>query len=584
MPRYSLKKRQTMIAAARELLAGGHSLHAACKQIGCAQSAMSKWLNPPGDKRPRKTGRPRKLRLTPEESRKLQGLMLQYQSIPVAVEEFLACDGATPEARRVLGDAVNRARGKGARACWPVALREILSIPEVIAALYRGRKHARAFEPKARRDGSIEMEDGSRVQWAPGWIYESDDESMNEPYRFYDPGLGRETTGRQGLYTLDAASTCHLQADLCGRSHDVYRVEDIADHMLNVVRTHGLPVLWRLERGSWESNFVKGIEIKGRKERWGSLGDLFHISTKFESTGKPNIERSFKEQQKRTAHASTSIGSERGEFEQATRLRRAADKGNVEALRYFWTMAEAADHVAETLRRENQRPRRYPKLENLFTTPDALFSARVQRRDLLPEHEWYFLPVKTKATIRNGVIECKVQHYEKSFRFLTYGVEGFPVFCERHPVLIAFHPARPHEGCHVFNAAEGIKARGYAWGEKIGLADYFPDVPEEVLHGKGDFGQLQKAKAHLRAEYRTIVPSGTGPGTLKSLARDGLGNALVVQSGGPVPQASGSAPDPVRLPPAPVREIIPATNSRPLPPGVTRAQEIARLQAALEEA
>jgi hypothetical protein len=46
-----------------------------------------------------------------------------------------------------------------------------------------------------------------------------------------------------------------------------------------------------------------------------------------------------------------------------------------------------------------------------------------------------------------------------------------------------------------------------------------------------------------------------------------------------VPQADG-----VVLPPKPAREIVPAVSSRPLPAGVTRAEEIARLRARLEEA
>ena len=112
----------------------------------------------------------------------------------------------------------------------------------------------------------------------------------------------------------------------------------------------------------------------------------------------------------------------------------------------------------------------------------------------------------------------------------------------------------------------------------MGVAEHFRDVSEEVIGGDGgDFSQISKGKAHIRSVHRGIVPAGTGPGTLKSTARDGLGNALTIQTGGVAPQADG-----VVLPAKAKRQVaLPSVSSRHSP--VDKAAEIQRLQAALME-
>jgi hypothetical protein len=544
-----------------------------------AHSCLAKWLNPPPPSGKR-AGRPRILELAEDEIRVFKRALLDHESVPVAARVLLHSPAASPATREVLGRVIARASDEDRRPSWPAVILEIARLPEFVAAWHRGRKHAREFEPKARRNGDIVLADGSVIKWSPGWIFESDDMSLNEPVRFFDAGLGHETAGRQGLFTKDAASSAGLQADLCGRPFDAYRAEDIADHFLNVVTTHGLPMMWRLEMGAWASNFVEGIRLKGREERWGALSNLFYVRHKHESTGKANIERSFHESQKLSAHASTSLGRERGEFETATKLYAKAQAGHPQALAYFWTITQAADAIAEITRDENRRKREYPKLDGIHTTPEALWEARSYRRPLRPEDRWYFLPVKRAARIRKGVIMVKVDHYRMPFRFLTYEVNGFTRFRENHPVLIAFHPGRESEGCHVFNAATGPAAQGLAFGELMGIVPVFRDTPEECLAPDGDFSQASKAKAHMRAEYRTIVPPGTGPGTKQSIARDGLGNALAIQTGG------SPAADQVILPPRPARlPESPAWSSRAMPATREgRAAEMARLREALENA
>lgn len=582
--KYTLVQKASHLARWKILRRRGLSQGAAAREIGVALNTLKSWADPQKNKVPRRMGRPRALDLNETETQVFQEALLKFESVPLAAEQLMTNDDARLQTREALGRIFARAAAEGKRLSWPKAIRAASNIPEAVKAAYRGQKHQRDYEPKARRSGTIVMPDGAEVPWYPGCIFESDDMSVNETYRFYDPSLGHETLGRQALFTLDSATDFNLQADMCGRAFDAYRAEDIADHMLAVVETHGLPLCWRLEMGSWASNFVKGIAIDGREERWGALEDLFYVRHKHQSTGKANIERSFHEQQKLTAHKSTSLGRKRGEFEIADKLAPKARKGNPDALRYFWNMDQCANAIAEILSDRNRKKRTFPKLGNVFASPEELF-AECDNRVLDDADRWYFLPVKRQARIRKGVIEVKVEHYPRKFRFLTHGTDGFPLVSENYPVLIAFHPGRPHEGCEVFNRATGDQnVHGLSFGQRIGRAEHFRDVPEEDLTGKGDFSQVSKGKAAIRKEMRSIIPAGKGPGTLQSIARDGLGNALEMQKGNSVAGKKGTSPD--VSPKAPEKAIHPQSARISRFSGLSpadRAAEIKRLTKQYQE-
>lgn len=581
---YTAAQKAAKLAFYQILLSDGLSEEKAAQTVGVARGTLKRWQKPPKQKKS-KGGRPRKVTLNEEETRFVRRRVLDHGSLPYAVEELLMHEVCTSNTRQILGDELNRAQAEGRRPSYGEALKEAARIPESVKAAHRGPKHAREFAPKARRNGNIVMEDGTEILWAAGCVYESDDMSINEPFRFHDPATGRETVGRQTLSTLCAASGFKMAFDCVGRSRDAYRIEDIADHFLSIVDQHGLPLFWRLEMGAWASNFVLGIKLKDSEERWGGLDNLFYVRHKFESTGKANVERSFDEQQKRTAHMSTSIGRTRGEYELATKLMRQANAGNEAALRRFWTINEALAGNTQVMHQLNGEVKTYSKFGGTRTTPEQLWKERFVR-PLRAEDRWYFLPVKKQVGIRKQVIECKVPHYPLSFRFITTGLEGFPLLAENYSVLIAFHPGHPEEGCHVFNAETGAKnVYGYDFAEFMGVVPLFRDVPEENLAGTGDFSQVSHGAAAIRKEHRTIVPAGTGPGTLKSTARDGLGNALTVQRGDAPKDANpqkGSQPDsPPRVKPPRREPAAPVKMSRF--GGRNNAEEIKKLTASLTE-
>lgn len=374
--------------------------------------------------------------------------------------------------------------------------------------------------------------------------------SSNEPCRFIDAETGIPRGGRQILFTGDVFSNAYLGATALGRERDAYRVEDIADHMLAVVEAHGMPLAWRLERGVWESTFTDGIdvsELTGKTDQmWGDLDALFAILRTWKSRGKGAIESSFNLLQNLIAHASTSVGRYRGEFEQGTKLWLAAARATALAGKHgtaesiaaaakawepFWEMAAMGDAYAQACELFNARPKKRRAHGRETVVPADQFR-EVIRRELPSSELWRFCPVKRRATVRQGAIEMNVNHYPMPFRFRVNGATE--LYLEHSfNVLVAFHPGKPEAGCHVFNAELGMRNRdGFKFGELLLVAPMAEDAPQfSLTRGEQDaFAMRRRAAAAVRSEFRAIMPAGRQAVRI-STARDGRGNSTVAETG-----------------------------------------------------
>lgn len=517
-------------------VSGGMPIGAACLRAGIARANYYKWKEAEEQKaEPAKRGRPSLLELTETEIRRLRYWRLIRDSVPLALQEFLRDELCRPEIAEAVRGIWQKALAKHKRPSWPLSIRRALHVTEAERAVFRGEKALRDTEVTERRGNFIVLEDGSEWPNLPGTIYSSDDESENQPFRYVDSVTGEERLGRQSLKTIENASHKWLGFTHVGRERDAYRVEDIADHFADIVRQYGLPLLWRVERGVWDNNWLFGIECDNGK-RWGSMEELFHIRQKFSSRGKADVEGAFNHSQDRRAHGPdggvTSIGRTRGEFQQATKEYLRAQDGNTTDLRKFWSIHESAEAVAKALAEENMTPKQNYQHGNKFISPDEAYGTPAKRE--VPADKWYlFCPVKRQAMVRQGAIEVKVNHYPVSFRFRVNGAENMPHLDHGHRVLIAFHPAHPELGCHVFNNDESaLNREGYGWAELIGTAEHLPDRPQEDLSGQGDFSGRKRERAAVRREFRAIV-AGTARAVRKSHAQDGLGNTLRAASGLP---------------------------------------------------
>lgn len=481
------------------------------------------------DKRKGNSGRCAKFELSDEEKNALRFLVLKKESFALAIEKFSKDPACQPAVRALILNELDRAARLGIAPQWPLSLRRAAHVTEELKAMFRGKKAFANVEMCSRRGMFWEAETGEKVPMVPNAIWESDDMSVNEPFRYHDPETGELRLGRQTLCTLDVYSCAWIGVTPIGRERDAYRMEDIADHLRECVLENGLPLFWRFERGLWENAVIDGIVVgkdaEGKKIRWGGLDAICNVIHVFKAKGKGTIETSFNLLQKLLAHESTTIGRTRGEFECATKLfLKAQQSGDVKAISKFWDIATAADGMGVAMQEFNSRQKKRHGHGKAMVVPDDLYRGAIIRP--CPQDElWRFCPIKRIATVRRGFIQVAVKHYPNPFLFYVNGVEQGRYFETGYNVLIAFHPGRPEDGCHVFNAEQGTRNRdNIPFGEKLLVAPLYEDAPQVSLATRN------KCNPVVRSEFRSIVPVGSS-GSRISVARDGRGNSIRREEG-----------------------------------------------------
>lgn len=577
--------RQAMFTQASRLIATGDSVETACARAGLGVATFYKWRKNgvPGESAPSaSTGRPPAVVLTAEESAALRKHALGKDSSRLAVEDFLrdpVCQASTAE---VLIRCLDRAAETRQPVSFPLSARRILSVTKEERNQFRSRRSTLRSQFVGHRGMFDRDEDGTAFDIHPGDIYESDDMSLNEYFRFTDPDTGEQMIGRQSLMTQDVYSQSFLGGSPIGRARDAYRVEDIADHMLAIVQAWGLPLRWRLERGPWENNFIDGIPLDklGRPEqRWGSLTDLFNIQRAWNPNQKGGIEGSFRHLQRLLAHnpGSPTIGTFAGEFEQASKHAMRAKKGRENALNKFWEMQSGANALVAGLERFNGELKQRDCLNGRFS-PDELFAERPEKRVLKAADAWLFNPVKRIATVRNGCIETTAPHWGCPFRFAINGIAESMFMGTGHQVLISFHPGHPENGCAVFNADMGTRNRS-AWrfGQFLLTAPFVPLAPQiDLSRDQPNF--KAKADAAMRGEFRAVKAAGQISAPSISSARDGLGSSLHFARG---QSASAEMPVPagrLAAEPAPSRGQAPAKDAHNRLPLEDAADSLASIE------
>ena len=537
----------------------------ACRAVGCSTQQYYRWKRGSGlgkkgvpSDPEKRTGRPPAVALTDEEFAVLHWKAIVHGSTQLAVEEFLkteVCEQETFEALNGYLSAWVRDRKK---ITWPMSVRRACKVTAEERAMHRGRKHEADILPVGFRRLVYVDDLGNEHALRPGDLYESDDMSVNQPFRYTNPETGEEELGRQTLLSQCVQSLRWLGASPLGRPRDAYRAEDIADHLLAVVQAAGLPLFWRFERGPWENDFINGVKLDSlgerfRGERWGALDDLFMVIRAYGSRGKGAIEGSFNFLQSLLTihrHGSADIGRTRGEFEEATRaFLRARQIQNPEKrqreLDKFWTIDQAAQGFADAMADFVRRPKQRREWGTEMQVPIELWrEGHPGKRPLAAENEWYFHPVKVISTVRDGQVTIKANHWPKPFVFTVCGVPG--AHADYLPaglrVLVAFHPGHPERGAYIANADTGSLNRRH-WRFAECLVPAAPcwnlEAPPQIdLRSKAEklasgVGQSKKAASSaMRSEFRAISEAGQAADAPRiSTARDGKGNALHAATG-----------------------------------------------------
>lgn len=463
------------------------------------------------------TGRRPVAPLSEQEALVLRGLVLARSTqndhtaanhFALAVEEFIRHDVCSPETKAFILDRLDEAARTGTRPQWPDSWRRAAYPTRQEAAKFRGVKSQQRVDFTSRRGMFMVDEEGNQLPMLPHSIWEMDDASDNEPRSSIDPDTGESILTRQTLWTQDVFSAAVLGFSQVARARDAYRIEDVADHVRNCIAAWGLPQVIRLEMGKiWNGSYFHGIKVNApgwsSDETWGGLEPLVRIQNCFKSNGKGAMEKAFDLLQAMQAHSGLSIGRVRGEFDEATKaLTRSQSTGNVDER--FLALVAAGDRTEAICEWYNSRPKVRRHFGRTPVVPNDLL--RGAKGPQPPASEvWRLCPVKRLATVRGGHVEIMVDHYPQSFRFTVNGQSDLH-FDHGYAVLVAFHPGRPDEGCHIFNAELGPRNRHEAGkGELLMVAPYAPDAPQIDLSGRSDFAPRRKAAAAVRRSFRAIA-------------------------------------------------------------------------------
>lgn len=593
---------QHTLEKAMSLIASGHSVKAASSRLDVPNATLARWVarvracggDVEAALEPEKTGRPVVFSPTAEETALARWYRLNKESLTVAAWFFARDERVRQPLREVILTIEERSLQARKVEHWPDSIRRAFRVTAQEMADFRGKKHAQQEEMVTRRGMFEILADGSSRPILPGETWELDDYSANQPYIFRDPSTAALLLGRQVLAARDLASASWLAFDHIGRERDAYRGEDIVRYIERLVRARGLPRRLRLERGSWESSAVHGIEVPGMAGRWGDLRDLMEIEHCFKSKSKGIIEGGFNVLQRWLAHTGTDIGRTRGEFEEATRRLRAAQSTGADPRTLGFLYQEQSSLLHEQAGALiNSRPMSRDHLQERISPDDLVALHGWNTRPFKDSDAWYFLPYKSLRTVRAGTVNFSPGNGWPKMYFKLNGVRDGVYFENGHQILLACDPARPDLGARICNADPSARNR-HAWrigqllieaAPEMGLAPQFNASAALTPH------QLvrKKASAAAATTFRAIRAAAGLPqpcGTHEAAAMNGRGGHATAgdlrphAAAAPAPQ-TGPIPDSVR-PITITRQILPATSSRAMPADPTA--EIRRLQAALQDA
>lgn len=539
----------SLVTAVLTHVARGQSVNQACALAGVSRSNFQRWSSQleasGGDiwlafepKKP--TGRPVLADLTESEIAIARWHRMTKGSLPVAVHFFAHDERVRPEIRMAVKEIEARAAARGCRATYPPSIRRAFHVTAEIAAEFRGKKHRMNQEMVSPRGMFYINEQGDSVNILPGQLWEMDDYSCNQPFAYPDIESGELRTGRQVLACMDVASAAWLSFDAIGRPRDAYRGEDILRFIERSFRAHGMPLFLRLERGSWDSSAVHGIDVDGVIEGWGGLDEIVNIQHVFKSKGKGTIESSFSHLQTWLSHSSLDIGRYAGEFEmQSKAMRQAQNSTTLDDVRKLgiWEQSQAIAAHESAAALINSRPRSRDVLgAGTYAAPDDLRAQKGWHTIPFPEaHAWRFLTHKECRTVTGGTITIKPGGGYEMMEFVVNGTENLHLD-HGHRVLVACDPARPELGAYICNADSSARNRhGWAIGQHLCTAPLMSQSPQFNLSGKrhSSMDLRRRASAAATTEFRAIRSAAPGSNLRVTVASDGMGQRAEITNASP---------------------------------------------------
>jgi len=526
-------KRAQACREASALLAGGATWKEAAAAVGVALGTLERWMRAwraEGEDGLRDkyetVGRKPLAECIPPEFRDFIRRKAAMCGSMALAYQFSVDDPACPERLREI--LIPKLTSGKPLALAP-SLRQAVKVTPELEAMRLGPTAFGHVGFKSRHsDLVIDPRTGQERRLLAGDIFLSDDMSTNHPFWFNLPDGERETRahrgdklaekfgvaiGRQGLYTNDARGKW-LGVELIGRPTDAYTSADVLRHFRRIMAEFGLPrIAWILEKGVWMARTVDGrmvVAVDGQAREatvagLSSLGfDVVHVHT---SEGKALIEGAFNHLQAVLDLLEIpTVGRHRGEMERVEKVMRRVQTGVIHpadaGLPYI------GDHV-ENIQRAMvfcNGKAKFGRIQN--GVPDEVWVRDVAAhplRQLEPEHQGVFMPVKFQTVIRQGCVEKTLNGV--LYRFTS---PDFARLGTGYKLAVAFDPGEPGAGAEIYNLETGSRNvdghRANAW---IGHAEHEAELP---LYGYT--AEVKASNARRKAHRRAFEAAYAGTGLL----------------------------------------------------------------------
>lgn len=579
-------QRYRAICQIQELVVDGTVTSHACKIVGVNQATVSRWLDriqglPLRDPQYREAilsalepgrspGRHCSWEALLEVETVRQRLDTLYLSTIGAAGDYQCQDRRTAKLATTLQlfadepECPPELSRKLRRGYQPVAfIRHLRRITPEIENRVRGPKHFGLHGLQNRRDNTLRLADGRRVEQPAGFMWEFDDMSVNQP--FWSDGPDGVMLSRQGLYGIDVGSHRWLGFELVARPRESYRAEDILRFFRRLMEVHGKPDVIRLEQGVWKARAISGVriaetgaqveddftrpgweedQVKLLQDGLRAIGvDLVYAYTAHQKV----VECEFNHLQTIIAAKATqfqNIGRHAGEFEHgAKQLRRVRSGSHHPSDVGFGHIGEIGNAVEAAITFENRRFRK-----SMGGTPDQIWDRDLTSRPLpaLRRDDYaVFLPDHREGTARGGMVSVTVDGRRLDFRsdaLIELG-SGYRVSLRLDATDLSL-------GAAIYNReTSSANHRGYRDGQFIGWAVFEVPGPQysvDLQEVRGTSAFTVQERYGVAEDQRTagrrnqlrivrtearILPRPGQPTVRVATARDGRGNVISAESG-----------------------------------------------------
>lgn len=448
----------------------------------------------------------------------------------------------------------------------PPSFESLLDTPASVLDYSRDKRSTTANYVTTPRGRTWVTKDGRELPLRAGTIMEADDGTFNCYAWIPWPHGGDKCSDKFGvklgrwqlLAAVDARWEFCCAFDVVARNLSSYRGEDSGALLGRTMAEVCVPEIWRLERGSWESDFVR------------SALDLCQVPVvnAWHSKQKNAVERFFDRFWTPASLIPGHVGRDRGRYKQVSDLAMACQDGRRDPRQHFLPLAGDSSAMLPRVIKAVQFVNSEPVESKSWGSwiPQERFEAQIQednRTRLDPSLRIFFSREQKEWTVRGCVVGGNVD--SPLIRFPIYfqcpelwEFEGCKVRCYFDPY------AETVLGTLVLQDEWRSLKPGHVIAREVPALDLPPQV---VLAADGwaerEFREksLQVRKAIAKA-VRT--ESWNWLGKTSSEARDGMGNVSRRESGAVQPLRSPAAVHPTERIETPVLQA-PARGAVDLP-------------------